>query len=138
MAQIELYEVMLQEQLKVPAGWKVFCWNCSRDEVPEGFVKIIGSVPVGRYKSGPRKGGIKWGKRGEEPTESTHFINRVEFDAWCEQWEQRTGSCFSCFGTHQAVSSWSKADGHSYVPCKRCKDRIVPSVECEPAAMARV
>lgn len=82
-----------------------------------GFV-LRGSVPIGTYSRGPRKGRPKWPPLGQ--------LQRVVITAdevRQEQilWEHETGLCCLCGGSGQTVRSVGVQNGITYQKCIECE-----------------
>lgn len=68
------------------------------------------------YKSGPRKGKIKYDTKTKRPVLLTTSDLKEVRDAY----EAETKNCASCKGTGQSWCGWSEAEGNRYKPCKDC------------------
>ena len=106
---IDLRIEYLREVHSIPEDWK---WRelqagvqGHEEEVPVGLVRVRGYVPPHKKKD----------------KLDTYWIDCEKFDAWCIQWEQRTGKCHRCTGAGQEFAGWSKASGTRYRECPRCK-----------------
>lgn len=86
---MKLYSEYLREKFNLPSEWQACIWNSH--DVPEGYVKIKGGVPVGKTK----KGRTKWAAMAKL---DTHFVADADFDTWLLEWEKRTGICSRCEG----------------------------------------
>jgi hypothetical protein len=105
-----------------PAEWRWFSLNSG--DAPEGFVKVVGAVPVGTYRSGKRKGRPKWPKDGE-----TLWIKRDDFTAMQAAWESETGKCAGCCGAGGTIKRAS-IDGAEYQECRVCCGTGEAKKEC--------
>jgi hypothetical protein len=91
-------------------GWKATKW-----QAVGGDSIVTGSVPVGTYSRGPRKGELKFtGPR------TMVVVTRAEKEAAASAYEAETGHCWNCKGTGQVVRKFSKAEGTIYRFCTRC------------------
>jgi len=91
-------------------GWKAFRWQAAG---PDSIV--TGSVPVGTYSRGPRKGEPKFKGKG-----TMVVVTRAEKESAATAYEAETGRCWNCKGTGQVVRKISKVEGTTYRPCVRC------------------
>lgn len=107
---------MAAEKKGVKAGWR-WC-KISTIGMPEDYIRVWGSVPIGTIRSGPRKGRPKWPK---EKDLETVFIRRKDMDALAEEWERETGVCHICEGSRKQQYGWSKKNGAMFRDCDRCK-----------------
>jgi hypothetical protein len=99
-----------EQKCQIP-GWKAFAWEkAGTDSV------VTGSVPTGTYKSGPRKGDLKF-----TGPKSKIVVTKVEIEATAAAYESSTGKCWNCQGTGQTWAGWSKDNGTRYKTCSRCK-----------------
>jgi hypothetical protein len=56
----------------VPDGWRWFRLDCHNK--PEDYWEVEGSVPVGFYRRGPRKGRPKWDRK----TSQTFWVRKSQ------------------------------------------------------------
>jgi hypothetical protein len=91
-------------------GWKACCWERAGDDSI-----VTGSVPVGTYRSGPRKGRLKF----VGPFTKV-VVTRSELESAAIAYEATTGLCWDCKGSGRVVVGWSKAEGSRYQSCDRC------------------
>jgi hypothetical protein len=91
-------------------GWKATKWQAAgQDSI------VSGSVPVGTYSRGSRKGEPKFtGPR------TMVAVTRAEKEAAAIAYEAETGHCWNCKGTGQVVHKISVTEGTTYRPCARC------------------
>jgi hypothetical protein len=82
-----------------------------------GFV-LRGSVPVGTYSRGPRKGRPKWPPLGQL---QRVVVTADEVRQEQIRWEHETGLCCRCGGTGQTVQSISVQNGTTYRQCIGCE-----------------
>jgi hypothetical protein len=101
-------------------GWIAYSWErCGPDSI------VTGGVPVGAYKSGPRKGEPRFRGPGNKIV-----VSRAEMEATAAAYESETGNCWNCYGTGQLPVGWNKADGMSHGTCTRCGGSgIAPEVQ---------
>ena len=113
---LDLFQLTAERVHKVPSGWR---W-CRLDshKKPEGFIEMQGAIPIGEYKSGPRKGMPKWPSSDRL---QTIWIQQSEVEAVAEQWESENGKCHKCEGSGQEWAGWSKGEGRKTRTCQRCK-----------------
>lgn len=110
----KLYEMTIHRLHGKPEEWTAYRFSACG---PPGFIKITGSVPVGVYQRGPRKGRPKWNlKLGED-----FWISQSQVEETRSLWELTHGKCYECDGTGQATYGWSSKDGELKGPCRRCK-----------------
>lgn len=95
-------------------GWK---WHTMSVRGDLGMA-VSGSVPVGTYRSGPRKGQTKWDKKSL--TEATILVTYAEMEVVANAYEATTGGCWPCSSTGMVFHSWSDAEGVKMKLCKRC------------------
>lgn len=110
MAGIYHLENAARRKLKASPDWKAF-----RFEVVTGGYILTGEVPVGIFKSGPRKGSPKWTLPGRNVV-----LSDLELEAEEALYAKTTGNCPSCLGTKETFYSWSKVEGTKNRPCKDC------------------
>jgi len=112
-------EAAARRKLNVTSAWKGYHF-----EVIAGGYLVVGSVPVGRFKSGPRKGSPKWEGEG-----SKVVVTEPEVEAEVDTYVKTTGNCPNCFGEKTELLSWSKAEGVKTQTCKSCNGsgRALPS-----------
>ena len=85
-----------------PEGWR---WHSlDAHNMPEDFVKVTGSVPVGVISRGPRKGSAKWAGPGESV-----FIRMADIRAAEANYDATIGLCYVCQGVQPEK------------PCQFCK-----------------
>ena len=91
-------------------GWKATKWQAA------GCDSIVtGSVPVGTYSRGPRKGELKFtGPR------TMVVVTRAEKETAATAYEAETGHCWNCKGTGQVVRKISVTEGTTHRSCARC------------------
>ena len=113
----DLDSLMLRRMFNLPPKWQV-CGIQTLDKNRPGLGVIYeGAVPVGEYKSGPRKGWAKWppGKDCQ-----TFTVLKSEIDSFRKAWELETGICSECFGKGRtAIRIFARSD-EDYRTCKRC------------------
>jgi len=123
---IDLFQLTAQRRHGVPAGWR---WRkLDSFNKPKGFIEMQGAVPIGEYKSGPRKGRPKWPKESEC---QTIWLKDSEMDEVAAEWESETGKCHKCDGSGQEFWAWSAKDGTKTRTCKRCEGSGKPSISKE-------
>lgn len=110
MASIVHLESAARRKLSAPEAWKSYRW-----EVLAGGYLVTGAVPVGLYKSGPRKGRPKWEGRGTKVV-----LSEMEVGAEVARYIQETGNCANCLGTKEEFLSWSVTEGTKRRPCSEC------------------
>ncbi len=111
---IDFWNLTIQRLHKVPAGWK---WHhLDAHDVPKGFTKVSGSVPIGVVSKGPRKGMPKRDVKNKE----TFFVHDDELAETERLWSEETGKCSRCCGSGQVFDSWSRAEGKVTKSCGRC------------------
>jgi hypothetical protein len=91
-------------------GWRAFRWQAAG---PDSIV--TGSVPVGVYSRGPRKGQPKFTGPG-----IMVVVTRAEKEAAASAYETETGRCWNCKGSGQVVRKISVTEGNTYRPCTLC------------------
>jgi hypothetical protein len=106
-----LNDIMSLAEIKsgIP-GWKAFQWQAAGSDSI-----VTGSVPVGAYSRGPRKGQPKFKGPG-----TMVVVTRAEKMAAATAYEAEAGHCWNCKGTGQVVRSISVAEGTTYRSCTRC------------------
>jgi hypothetical protein len=119
---IDLFQLTAERVHKVPSGWR-WCRLDSHNK-PQGFIEMQGAIPIGEYKSGPRKGMPKWPNSDQL---QTIWIQESEMNAVAEQWESETGKCHKCDGSGKTVASSHVVHGKTYRECKRCKGSGKPT-----------
>jgi hypothetical protein len=91
-------------------GWKATKWQAGG-----GDSIVTGSVPVGTYSRGPRKGEPKF-----TGPSTMVVVTRAELETAATAYEAETGRCWNCKGTGQVVRKISVTEGTTYRPCARC------------------
>ena len=105
-------EEVARKKLNKGSDWLMTGWECvgdTRDLI------VRGAVPVGTYKSGPRKGRNKF-----SPPFDSCVVTHAEEVAQAEAWEAETGKCSNCEGRGQEWAGWSADSGNRYRDCRRC------------------
>lgn len=110
MASIVHLESAARRKLGASKEWKSYRW-----EVLTGGFLVTGAVPVGLYKSGPRKGKPKWQGRGTKV-----LLSETEVVAEVALYIRETGNCANCCGTKQEFLSWRVNEGTKFRPCSEC------------------
>ncbi len=64
----------------LPDGWLPWGLDSSREAAPVGFMKVTGSVPIGKKKNGSPK----WGPKKNS---QSYFIDNEKMAAWKKQQE---------------------------------------------------
>lgn len=105
-------EEVARKKLSKGADWQMTGWECV-GETSDLIVR--GAVPVGEFKSGPRKGRAKFAK----PFDSC-VVTEAEAKAAAVAWEAETGKCSKCQGTGQELAGWRAGEGNKYRDCRRC------------------
>lgn len=102
-----------QHRHNLPAAWQ---WR-QIAALDGGFIELSGSIPIGTYQRGPRKGRLKF------PTQSNYqrvIITRDDVADARRRWEDETGLCSWCNGTGQEIAGISAATGAKYRACRAC------------------
>ena len=82
-----------------------------------GFVRVeFYERGPGRYRSGARKGQLRWG--GKE-TERVAIVSRAEMRGVMADWERKTGRCAHCTDG-RTLAKWSVTEGSTYRSCRHC------------------
>jgi hypothetical protein len=103
-------DAMALAESKKPTGWKAFRWQQA-----DGGHIVTGAIPIGTYRSGPRKGRPKYPKDSQIVVVTTEELN-----AKAKEYEKETGNCWECKGTGLVFVGWSKAEGSKRNTCPRC------------------
>ena len=111
---IDIIQLTMERIFDLPEGWKWY--KGDYDAGPKGFIQVWGSVPIGKYKSGPRKGQTKWGKRSSN---DIFWVALFELDKTIEIWEAENGLCHKCEGSGVEVKS-SGINGKTFRKCGKC------------------
>jgi len=98
-----------------PDDWQWY--SLSAHNVPDGFIKVMGSVPIGVYSRGPNKGRPKWARSSEA---DTVWMKQSDIDETKLIYSESTGKCAECQSTGQVVSRFSAQDDTQYRICKAC------------------
>lgn len=110
MASLQHIEAAARRKLGASEDWQAY--QC---EAVGGDYIVVGSVPVGVFASGPRKGKPKWKGDGKKV-----IIHGAEVEAEIVRYMEATGNCHNCFGTKEEFLSWSVAEGTKKCPCSVC------------------
>ncbi len=78
-------ELVIKEN-GLPAGWRWHSLNAI--DMPEDFVKVTGSVPVGKVTKGARKGMPKWDTKASK----SFYVRMSEVSAARKQWRESQGA----------------------------------------------
>lgn len=105
------WDAAARRKMGLPAGWKAYCWEMVGDDCI-----VIGSVPVGVFERGPRKGKPKWEGEGTKV-----IVTAAEGRAEIGHYERETGNCHNCLGTGKEFESWAKDTGLKLKTCETCK-----------------
>jgi hypothetical protein len=119
---LDLFQMTAERIHNVGAGWK-WC-HVSAIDVPPGFIKVRGAIPIGQYKSGKRKGHPKWPKDDQL---QTLWMKKTDMDAMALQWEVEQQKCHKCEGSGEVVVSSHVVHGKTFGKCKRCKGSGKPT-----------
>ena len=89
---------------------------CIYESIDGGFL-LHGSVPIGTYSRGPRKGRPKW-----PPTRDLRrvIVTRAQVEGAKSTYEQETGKCHYCCGSGQTVKSVGVNQETTYRLCPKC------------------
>ena len=98
----------------LPDDWQPRIYECLDRDL--GFV-LTGSVPIGTYSRGPRKGRPKWPPLRQLPRVviTTEEVRQARI-----HWEHATGMCSHCGGSGQQVKSVG-IGGTTYRVCRICQ-----------------
>lgn len=110
MAALQHIEAAARRKLGASEDWKAYQF-----ESIDGDYIVVGSVPVGVFSSGPRKGKPKWKGDGKKV-----IVHGAEVEAEIARYVGATGNCFNCFGTKEEFLSWSIAEGTKRRHCSVC------------------
>lgn len=110
MAHLQHIEAAARRKLGVSEEWKAYQYSAI-----SGDYIVVGSVPVGVFSSGPRKGTPKWKGEG-----LTVLVFQAEVEAEIARYISVTGSCPNCFGTKEEFLSWRAGEGSKMRMCSRC------------------
>lgn len=105
--------IAAQKKHSLPDDWRWF--RASSSDVPDGFIRLTGAVPIGTYRTGRNKGRTKWPKHSEW---HVVFIRRDDIDACIAEWESETGCCGKCGGLGEETASVSVTDGRKTRQCR--------------------
>jgi hypothetical protein len=109
----------------VPDGWM---WHgLDAHNVPDGYTKVTGSVPIGVFQRGPRKGRTKWGKDSQ-----TLWMKDDDIRESKRIWERENDKCVYCYGEGETCYRVAMVDGkaeRSYRECTECKGTGKPLTE---------
>lgn len=106
-------------------------WQGYHFEVVIGGYLVIGSAPVGHYKSGPRKGTPKWEGEG-----ITVVVTEDDVAIETSLYVKTTGNCPNCFGKKTELVSWSKREGTKTQPCRACTGSGLAQAELPAPAVS--
>ena len=98
-----------------PEGWRWY--SLSSSDAPDGYVLLKGSVPVGTYRSGPRKGRTKWPPK--QPSDAV-WMTDSDVEETKRLWCVETGLCGKCCGSGREYVGWNKIEGDKRNPCTDC------------------
>lgn len=69
----------------IPPGWLPYFWTVSKEDVPEGFIRVEGMVVTAMKTRGAWKGTPNW-KKSDKATKRVFFL---DFKAWHEGTKER-------------------------------------------------
>ena len=118
------YLIWAQKTHGVPKGWRWYLLSSDPNGVPDGYTKIVGCVPDGVYRSGPRKGRPNFSKP-VEGTLKTLLAHHAAVKYVMDEWERETGLCRHCGNTGQRLLSVGALAGMKYTDCGRCHRKAV-------------
>ena len=120
------YEQHVREMFGFAREWELVSWEVKGKGATE-YLEIVGGVYRTIYTKGKNAGRINFSKP-EPDTLATVALPTKAHDVWISNWEKDTGHCHRCFGTGQACTGWSAAEGSRFSPCKRCDatGRVTP------------
>jgi hypothetical protein len=110
---VDFHNLAAHHRHNLPAIWQ---WR-QIESLDGGFIQLSGSIPIGTYQSGPRKGRPKF------PTQSNYqrvIITRDDVADARARWEDETGLCSWCDGTGQETAGTSVTAGTKYQTCRAC------------------
>lgn len=110
---VDFYNLAARHRHGLPPTWQ---WR-QIESLDGGFIQLSGSIPIGNYQSGPRKGRPKF------PAKSIYqrvIITRDDVADARRRWEDETGLCSWCGGTGQEIAGTSAATGTKYRTCRAC------------------
>lgn len=110
MANLQHIEAAARRKLGVSEGWKAYQF-----EAVTGSYIVVGSIPVGVFANGPRKGKPKWKGDGKKV-----IVTGAEVEAEIAHYVAATGNCPHCLGTKEEFLSWSVTEGLKKRICTVC------------------
>lgn len=121
---IDFFNMTAHRVHGMPEDWR-WCQLDGHDK-PEDFIEVKGSIPIGQFKSGPRKGRTKWPKELQ-----TIWMRRREIDRVRDDWESENHTCHKCEGSGEECYGFSKHQGRKMRTCQRCNGTGKPPVTTE-------
>lgn len=130
MSDIDWFNKTVERVHSLSPDWRWFKVDCHNK--PDGYMELVGAVPIGFIKCGPRKGLPKW-----PPVSAcqTVWIRFGEVEETKRIWEKQTGQCANCEGTGETVWSTSFVAGKTerkMKPCVKCQGSGKAFKRCEP------
>ena len=116
----DIYAIAARHVHGLPNDWQpqIYCWHVSYLDALDlclGY-ELRGSVPIGTYSRGPRKGRPKWPRLAQL---QRVVITMDEVRQARIRWENETGLCSHCGGSGQQVKS-TGISGTTYRECISC------------------
>jgi hypothetical protein len=90
-------------------------WKGYQFEAVAGDYIVVGSVPVGTFSRGRRKGQPKWDGPGTKV-----LVSGGEVGAEVARYVEATGNCPDCLGTKEEFARWNVKEGTTMAPCSKC------------------
>jgi len=108
---VNFYETVARKKLNSPE------WKCCKLEAVDGYTICTGAIPIGTFRSGPRKGCSKF-----PPLKDcdTVIISSQDIEIAKAEYRKETGNCPECEGSGKVICGWGK-DGTRYRECKCVK-----------------
>jgi hypothetical protein len=104
-------EAAARAKLGAAEEWAAY----SFEVIGQDFI-LQGSVPVGIYSRGPRKGSRKWEGQGTKVV-----VTHAEVEAEEAKYIKESGNCHVCLGKGLEWVGWSIETGVMEAPCESCK-----------------
>ena len=108
----DFFALAARQTHSLPDEWM----PCIYESIDGGFL-LHGSVPIGTYSRGPRKGRPKWPPTCEM---KRVIVTRAQVEGAKSAYEQETGKCHRCGGSGQTVKSVGINQATTYRTCAMC------------------
>lgn len=114
---ISLLEIHAKESIEVPENYEVVKY----ETINKNIFKVTFCEIIGSYKSGKKKGKIKFNRKNE----IIFTCSVQEHRDWEKVWSKKTGTCYRCTGKGQTIKRVYKVENEDeykreFIVCSVC------------------